>query len=186
MLSWDAVTAISTAVTALVIGATVLVGYRQIRVGGAQLEHLRRATQLQGTMAIFEEMTSPEATRQWEFVVNELAARMQDPAFRGVLGTAQTPLERDHPELGMLRRFEKLGTYVKNGLLEGDVLYDFFGGQWVLCWHILVATGVIGLMRTTRGPELWENAEFVYEESKRYGLARGWVDPPAPTEQISG
>ena len=186
MIFWDALTAVSTAITALVIGATVIVGYRQIRVAGAQLEHLRRATQLQGTMAIFEEMTTPEATRQWEFVVNELAVRMRDPAFREVLGSERTPLEHDHPELGMLRRFEKLGTYVKSGLLDGDVLYDFFGGQWVLCWEILVVTGVIDLMRRTRGPELWENAQFVYEQSKRYGEARGWVEAPLPVPPTTG
>ena len=63
MLSWDALTALSTAVTALVIGVTAVVGYRQIRLAGAQLEHLRRTTQLQGTMVVFDEMTSAQASR---------------------------------------------------------------------------------------------------------------------------
>jgi len=182
MLSWDALTALSIAVTALVIGVTAVVGYRQIRLAGAQLEHLRRTTQLQGTMVVFDEMTSAQASRQWEFVINELTAQMGDPAFREILGSGKTPSEAEHPEVGMLRRFEKLGTYVRNGLLEGDVLYDFFGGEWVRCWEIMVETGVIGLMRGTRGPELWENAQFVYEQSKSYGRARGWAESLPPEE----
>ncbi|HMD02517.1 MAG TPA: hypothetical protein VKG44_06070 [Candidatus Baltobacteraceae bacterium] len=60
MISWEAVTAIATAVTAIVIAATVAVGYRQIRLAAAQVEHLRRSTQLDGTMKVFSELGTPE------------------------------------------------------------------------------------------------------------------------------
>jgi len=79
IFSWDAVTAISTAVTAVVIAATVVVGYRQIRLTGDQLQHLRRSTQLDGTMKLFAELSTPEFRAARLFVENELAARMQDP-----------------------------------------------------------------------------------------------------------
>jgi hypothetical protein len=175
-VDWNAVTAVSSAITTVIIAATVLVGYRQIRVAGQQVDHLRRATQLQGTMTIFEEMTTPASMAQFKFVLGELRTRMQDPQYREEVAALVSPVEADHPEFGILRRFEKLGTYVKNGLLEGGVLYDFFGGAWIRTWEALVETDVIELSRRPFGPELWENAELVYNQCKAYAAARDWSE----------
>jgi len=178
MIPWDAVSAISGAVTTLVVAATAVAGYRQIRLAGAQVQHLRQATQLQATMAVFDELTEPTAAAQWEFVVRRLRERMEDPQYRAALSAAELPAEADHPEVAVLRRFEKLGTYVKNGLLEGDVLYDFFGGAWIRCWNVLAETGCIRAMRAGTGPSLWENAEFLYRESAAFAARRGWHEAP--------
>ena len=78
MLTWEAVTAISTALTAIVIAATVAVGYRQIRLANEQLEHFRRSTQLDGTMKVFAELGTPEMRAARLFVEKQLAQRMQD------------------------------------------------------------------------------------------------------------
>jgi hypothetical protein len=183
MISWDAVNGISSALTTVVVAATAVAGYRQIRLAGAQVRHLRQATQLQATMAVFDELTEPSAAAQWEFVVGHLRERMDDPAYRAAVSGSELPAEADHPEVAVLRRFEKLGTYVKNGLLEGDVLYDFFGGAWIRCWNVLVETGCISGMRSGTGPSLWENAEFLYRESVAFAARRGWHEAPGEFER---
>lgn len=47
-MGWDAIGAIAAGVTAAIIAATVIVGIRQLRLTRDTLEHLRRATQLEG------------------------------------------------------------------------------------------------------------------------------------------
>jgi hypothetical protein len=183
MIPWDAVNAISGAITTVVVAATAVGGYRQLRLAGAQVRHLRRATQLQATMAVFDELTDPLAVSQWEFVVRRLRGRLDEPAYRAALSGAELPPEAGHAEVAVLRRFEKLGTYVKNGLLEGEVLYDFFGGAWIRCWNVLAETGCIAAMRDGMGPSLWENAEYLYRESVALAAERGWHEAPGEFER---
>lgn len=58
--SWEAVTAVASLLSSLAVLGALIVGLRQVRVAAAQVEHLRRATQLEGTMKIFEMLSSPE------------------------------------------------------------------------------------------------------------------------------
>src|ERR1700692_2244898 len=100
MAFWEALTAIATAITAVVIAATVVVGYRQIRLTRDQLEHLRRSTQLDGTMKAFAEFDTPEFRQARLFVENEFPARMQQQRFRDeVLLPFQALDESQHQEL---------------------------------------------------------------------------------------
>ena len=108
MIFWEALTAIATAVTAIVIAATVAVGYRQIRLTGDQLEHLRRSTQLDGTMKAFADLETPEFRSARMFVENELASRMQDAHFRDdLLLPFQALDESEHKEILVAKRSRK-------------------------------------------------------------------------------
>jgi hypothetical protein len=174
MLPWEAVTAIATAITAIVIAATVVVGYRQV-------QHLRRATQLQGTLTIFEELTRPEMRAARRFVVNDLPDRMKDPQFAAGIAAVGLADEDVHKELYLMRAFEKLGTYVRYRFIEPNVVCDF-AGPWITdTWETLDELGIITTQRRSFGHDaLWENFELLYNavrdfdrrQRKRYSVTR--------------
>jgi hypothetical protein len=180
MVSWEAVTAISTAASAIVIAATVVVGYRQIRLAGEQVEHLRRSTQLDGTMQIFAELATPEFRAARLFVENELAMRMQDPQFREQLQLPFHALdEAVHQEIVIALAFEKIGTYARHGLLDTILLADYCGPLIREMWQKLERCGYFELRRK-ENPYSLENFEFLYD------AAMDWYendDPPFRTKR---
>jgi hypothetical protein len=179
MLSWEALSAISTAVTAIVIAATVAVGYRQIRLAGDQLEHLRRATQLDGTMKIFAELESPEFRSARLFVENELATRMEDARFREeLLLPFQALDEGEHKELLVAQTFEKVGTYARHGLLNPILISDYCGPLVREMWQKLETCGYFELRRKNN-PYSLENFEYLYD------AAMDWYDNDEPAFRTS-
>lgn len=180
MLSWDAVTAISTAVSAIIIAATILLGYRQIRLAGDQVEHLRRSTQLDGTMHIFAELSTPEFRAARLFVENELAARMQDERFREELRLPLQALDEGiHKEILIAQVFEKIGTYARHGLLDTVLISDYCGPLIREMWQKLDSLGYFAFRRLSN-PYSSENFEFLYD------AAMDWYDnddPPFRTKR---
>ena len=79
---WGAVTALSTAASAVIIAVTVIVGFRQVRLTGVQLDNLRRATQLEGLMKVFDDLHNPTYLRARQFVATELSKKLAEPGFR--------------------------------------------------------------------------------------------------------
>lgn len=183
MLSWDAVTAISTAASAIVIAATVVVGYRQIRLAGEQVEHLRRSTQLDGTMHIFAELATPEFRAARLFVENELATQMLNERFRDELQLPFHALdERVHKEILIAQIFEKIGTYARHGLLDTVLISDYCGPLIREMWQKLGACGYFEFRRRNN-PYSMENFEFLYD------AAMDWYDnddPPFRSKRNAG
>src|SRR5947209_15698469 len=136
-MTWEALTAIATAFTGLVIGATVIVGARQLRLTRDTLDHLRRATQLEGAMKILDDITQPEFREAVRFVGNELPEKMNEPAFREELKTVGLADSNRHKELIVLRTFERVGVFVKLGLLDSGIIYDFAIPVIVATWQNL-------------------------------------------------
>jgi hypothetical protein len=163
LFSWDAVTAISTAVTAIVIAATVVVGYRQIRLAGDQLVHLRSSTQLDGTMKVFAELGTPEFRAARLFVENELATRIEETSFREELRLPFQALDEDvHKEILVAQTFEKIGTYARHGLLDTVLMADYCGPLIREMWQKLESCGYFELRRRNN-PYSLENFEFLYD-----------------------
>jgi hypothetical protein len=182
-MSWEAVSAISSAVTAAVILLTVVYAARQVgamneqsRALGAQLEHLRRATQLDGTLAIFDELFSPELLAAYRFVMNDFETRMQDEEFHAE-ALRYAPDPETHKYVPLMRHMERIGTLIKNGLLDGDVLFDFASSFIMANWNQL-RPFVLEQRRVFGEPRLWENFEFIAGEAQRFEDARG----PSPAE----
>jgi hypothetical protein len=179
VISWEALTAIATAVTAVVIAATVAVGYRQIRLAGEQLEHLRRSTQLEGTMNAFADLETPEFRAARLFVENELAARMQDARFRDdVLVPFHALDESEHKELLVVQTFEKIGTYARHGLLDTVLIADYCGPLVREMWQKLERCGYFELRRKNN-PYSAENFEYLYD------AAMNWYDNDDPPFRTS-
>jgi hypothetical protein len=162
---WEAVTALATLGTGVAIVLTVLLGVRQLRVTSDQLEALRKATQLEGTMKIFDDLFEEQLFQAMKFVSDELPSRMLEPEFRAGLPLIQHG-DPAHPELVVMRYFERVGTYVKNGLVDGAIIYDLMVIRIVDLWESL--EGVAAIHRAARGDGLWENFEFLYRDGRRW------------------
>lgn len=170
-MNWEALTSVSTAFTGLIFLLTVIYAARQVRALndqskalGAQLEHLRRATQLQGTLAVFDELFSPDLQHAYRFVMTEFQDRMQDATFRQE-ALARAPDMQAHQETYILRHMERIGTLVKNELLDADALLDFAGFFIIELWEKL---GPLALeQRALYGNDrLWENFQFIADQAR--------------------
>ncbi len=191
-VSWEATTAVASLLSSLAVLAAVVVAIRQVRVGAAQVDHLQKATQLEGTMKIFEALGSAEQRKSRVFIVQELEQKLQDPAFReGMERVSYAP--EAHPEMVSLRLLEMIGTYVKYGLLDEAIIFDFWYPAIVNVWERLDDLGVIAIHRSSGGPLLWENFEHLYERAKLWVAAhdphegdRAWSNRPVPAQTSSG
>jgi len=164
-VSWEAVTAFASMLSSAAVLAAIVVAIRQVRVGAAQVKHLRRATQLEGTMNIFDKLASEEQVRARRFIANDLAHRMDNPAFRAeVLMMERAP--EGHDELKVLRLMEMIGTYVKHGLLDADIIFDYWIPAIITVWERLDSLGVIAAHRAATYPLMWENFEHLYARGK--------------------
>jgi hypothetical protein len=170
-VNWEALTAISTAFTGLVILLTVLFAARQVRALNeqsktmtAQIEHLRRATTLEGTVAIFDEIMAPEIMDSYNFVMTEFAEKMKDERFHND-AVARAPDVSVHKEILIIRHLERVGTLVKNGLVDSDVLLDFMRLFIAEMWDNL---GPLALeqRKLYAEPRIWENFEYIARLAK--------------------
>jgi hypothetical protein len=162
---WEEISALATLFTGVAIVLTVLLGIRQLRLTADQLDHLRRATQLEGAMKIFDDFNTAEFRESFFFIMSELPKRMEEPGFRADVALVGMADDTVHKELHLMRTFERVGTYVKNGLIEGAIIYDYFLPPIVRSWDALAE--VVRIHRTTHGEAFWENFELLYRESLR-------------------
>lgn len=163
---WEAVTAVATLGTGIAIVLTVLLGIRQLRLTGAHLAHLRRATQLEGAMKIFDDFNAPDFRESLRFVTNELPDRMRDPGFRAEVALIGFADDNVHKELHIMRTFERIGIYVKHGLIDGAIIYDLALPPITTSWGALAE--VVAIHRQAFGQGFWENYELLYREGMRW------------------
>jgi hypothetical protein len=172
-VSWEAVTAIASVLSSATVLCAILVAVRQVRVGAEQVEHLRKATQLEGTMKIFAVLGSPEMQNARRFVAAELPERLKDPAFRAEIALlSAAPSLEQHGELVILRVMEMIGAYVKHGLLDPEIVFDYWGPAIIFGWERLDELGIIAIHREAVNPAMWENFEDMYCRARR------WYDAP--------
>jgi len=157
---WLALSAIGSLATAVVILVTVIVGWRQ-------LDELRRATQLEGAMHIFAELDSPELDDARRFVTYELHEKLKDPQFRKEVELTSLGDARVHKELLILRFFDRVGTYVEEGLIEGEIINKAAFGRILASWVML--SDVVAIHRSVVGDLLWQRFE------KLKNSAADWV-----------
>lgn len=172
-MNWEAVAAVSTAFTGLVILATALAAVREVRIAAEhsrstrdQLEHLRKATQFEGALAVFSELDTPLQMQARHFVQFELEHRMKDEGFRKEVALIAGADELEHKELTVLRCFERIGTYVRKGWVDGDVVYMVASGRVIVTWRALET--VVAIHRNVAGPEFWQSYERLYDVCKAW------------------
>ena len=155
---WEAVTAVSTAVTTIVLVLTVVMGKRQV-------DLLRRSTQLDGVFKVLRELNNVKYVESRRFVLHELEDRLKDPQFRRDIEHGATD-ESVHKEIATLGIFEEIGAYVKFGLVDADTIYCQAGSRAVGCWQKLQP--VVELARKRGGPGVWDSYEALVAGTKQY------------------
>ena len=177
-MSWEAITALSTAFTGLVIAITAVAAVREVRLtaehsraAGEQLEQLRKATQFEGALEVFKELDGAFQMDARRFVQFDLAERMRDVKFRDEVALLGGVDEAQHPELTVLRCFERIGFYQKKGFVEKDVLFMVASGRIINMWNSLQQ--VVEIHRRVLGGRIWENFEALYKDTRAYMQGQG-------------
>jgi hypothetical protein len=173
---WEPLTAIGSLLSAIVIAFSVIYAAKQVRLGrdaakltNDQLMHLRRSTQLEGAMKIFELMDNPEFREAVRFVVHDLRERMLDPDFRAGAAFPEAADDTIHKENIVLRFFERVGAYVKEGLLDGALIYTVVPTTIISTWESL--RDVVAIQREAISQLKAENFEYLYDGAQRWAAA---------------
>jgi len=181
---WEALTAIGTIASAIVIAVTVLVGARQVRLTVAQLEQVRRSTQFDAARTVLLEMVEPSFVDGYRFLYRDLGTRMHDEAFRDEVALIGLADDDVHQELVILRSLDRIGTYVRFGLVDRDVIYSSYRNRIVVCWERL--REVVAIHRKITDAHFWENVEFLYDDCKRWAAEHNRVvDANAAFDRIA-
>ena len=162
MVDWNALSAISTAVSTMVLIAGGTVAIYQLREG-------RRSSQFDATQRMVQTLLDRDFNRALRYVIDDLPNRLQDEPYRRELSSTRGwDIDPDaHPELIVLVRLEEIGIYLRRRLLADDALLDFNGALILQSWENLIQ--VVALMRTShRNPHVWSGAEFLYGRAKRH------------------
>ncbi|GAC1499005.1 MAG: hypothetical protein NVS1B14_02260 [Vulcanimicrobiaceae bacterium] len=164
-MTWEAVSAMSSLVTGIVILLTVVYAARQVRVLSAQTEDLHRATQFDGMLRIFDRLQAPEFLASRLYILNELPKRLNDPQFLEELKASDAP----QPWLPALTALESVGTFIHFGYLEGPPFYYNYGAIILGLWPTL--TRLIELHRIARdNPYAWKDTEEMVNDLSRYAV----------------
>ena len=149
-MSIDKWSLLTNAITLLVIAATAVAALIQLR-------HLRAQNTLNAELAILKDWNDPQF-RQWRFyIAGEMQTKIKDPAFLAEYDAPEVDRSR-HPELYACDWLEQIGSYLKYGLLDADVLLDVTSTSINRLWNQLAPA--IERMRVTRGDSLYENFEY--------------------------
>jgi hypothetical protein len=168
---WEALTAIGSIASAVVIAVTVVMAARQVKITTDQLEQTRRATQFEAARSVLLEMVEPRLVEAYRFIIHELPAKLKDADFYHGVGQVGLADDTVHKEVYLLRALDRIGTYVKYGLVDGEIIYASYWTRIISSWELL--TDVVIIHRAIAGPHFWQNAEFLYDDCRRWGLARG-------------
>ena len=187
---WEAMTGIGSMLSAIIIAITVILAARQVRVTtdqvrltNAQLEHLRRTTQLEGAMRIFDQLAAPDFREAVRFVVHDLRDRMKDDVFRHEVSFPELADDAVHKENVVHRMFERVGAYVKQGLLDGEILYTVDPMAILSTWENM--SSVIAIQRSVISPKRGENFEYLYNGARDWAARnaydyKAFTDPDEP------
>jgi hypothetical protein len=177
-MNWDAVTALATAFTGIVIATTALIALREVRLGaeqvratGEQLEHLRKTTQFEGSLEVFKELDSPTQIDARHYVLFELPEKLKDPAYRADVAKINSADERVHLELTVLRCFERIAYYERKGFVDRDTLLMVASGRVIVMWTAL--ENIVLVHRASIGPGAWKNFEQLYHLTKLWLIEQG-------------
>jgi len=164
-MRWEAVSAISSLVTGIVILLTVVFAARQVRILSAQTEDLHRAAQFDGMLRIFDRLKTPEFAASRLYILSELPARLNTPEFFEALKENVTR-EPWYPALSTL---EEVGVFIHFGYLEGPPYYYTYGSNILSLWPTLKR--LIELHRIARdNPYAWKDTEEMVNDLSRYAV----------------
>jgi hypothetical protein len=163
-MSLQLVNTLATFGTFLVIAATAIAAVVQLR-------HARSSNHIAALNELRETMESPDFQAAQHFVAGDLSKKLQDPAFRYQIAvpTARTDEMRPfHTRIAVMGNFyEGMGTLVKTGLVDRELVLQMYTDQIRGAWESLLPVAAIARRRV--GNALWENFEYLTV------LAQDWL-----------
>lgn len=149
--------------TFLVIAATAVAAIIQLR-------HARSSNQIAALNELRETRETPEFQRAQHFVLTDLPAKMQDPAFRYQLVEQAARTEENralNTRVSVIGNFyENVGLLMKSELVDKGLALELLSGVVIRAWEQLAPVAAIGRRRFDA---LWENFEYATV------LAQDWV-----------
>ena len=168
----EILTAIASVGTLVVITATAIAGFVQLR-------HLQASNQIETLNAFRNAFESPEI-RNLSDAMPAIRERLDDPQGRAELEVRLPPWVR--PAMPTLRLFEILGIYVRQGIVSKKIVCDMWSPVIVGDWDMLEP--LIVVMRRRSGITLFENFELIAYYSKHW-LANEVSTYPKRTPRIA-
>src|SRR5262249_46188324 len=119
----------------------------------------------------------------YRFVFSELAQHMKDDAFRRDVALIGVSDDRVHKELVVLRYFDRIGAYIRFGLVDREIVYTSYRYRILICWENL--SEVVAIHRHIADPHFWENVEFLVNDCAEWSKERGFdVDIEGATRRV--
>jgi hypothetical protein len=158
-LTAEDVTALASAGALLVISATAIAAFIQLR-------HMGTSNQLMVLNGFREAFESPTMATARN-ALPEVLERLSDPESRRELMVTTNP-QWVRPVLPLMRLLETLGTYANRNIVSKDLVCDMWAPVVVAIWN--GCAPLIAVMRRRAGPTLFENWEMLAV------LSRRWLD----------
>jgi hypothetical protein len=111
-------------------------------------------------------------------IIHDLPTRLRDEKFYrevGEIGLADIGV---HEEVYLMRALDRIGTYVKYGLVDGEIIYGSYWARIILTWELLGE--VVAIHRKIAGAKVWMNVQFLHDDCKRW-LASNHLEYDATT-----
>jgi hypothetical protein len=162
-MPWEALTAIGTLLSALIIAVSAVVAIAQIR-------HLRAAAALQGFLALMTEASGPRIGQANAYIETELPERLKDEAYRRELAEGKFDTEM-HPELVIGALWERIGALIHFNYIDESLFIDFVGGICLHQWDLLRE---VTELRRRQNPMSWERFEELADRCRAYQARRGY------------
>jgi hypothetical protein len=167
MISPEYLGALASVGTLIVVTVTAIAALRQLRV----MAHANHVTAISDAVGRWN---SEEIRASREFVLRELPALLEDPAFRAQLESDPLGLDALRT-LPILNYFEVVGSYVRFGVVNEEAALSILAGLVLTVWN--AASPAVAIMRRT-GP-VFENFEYVAMLARRrIDALRGGDDYP--------
>lgn len=147
----ESISIVLSAATLLVIAATAVAAMIQLR-------HLRASNQLSALLEVLEQWNGPELRSAYA-ALYDLPAQIEDPAYTAGLRKPGAVNRSTHTALLVCDFWEQIGSYVKLGLLDEDVLMDVICSQIANTWQR--AWPMIKILRERGGSSAYENFEYL-------------------------
>ncbi len=164
-MSLELINTLATLGTFLVIGATATAAIVQLR-------HMRGSNQIVALNELRESYESAEFSAAAQFLRAGLAKALEDPASRYAISHAESRTDETHAAIIAKFRivgnfYESLGILVRSGLLDRDLVLNFWGGGTIVSMWKRMAP-VTAIYRRRQGSAVYENFEYIAV------LAREW------------
>lgn len=168
-MSLEAWAALAQVGTFMVIAATAAASLVQLR-------HLRAANQVAALRLLMEQYEGPELRDAFHFVREELAGRLEDPAFRLELQSNQTDRLK-HPEVTVCNFFDTWGLHYREGAVEKRAFMRIMAEVTVWFWKELEP--VIAMSVNSSGVNTsFQNFEYLAMDAGKWVAAHPDGDYP--------